>query len=103
MTSGTPDFEAAGPDLLISQLPGLTFHLRRSPVVRTSGLSPDEITYFRRLVTYLYTFATRALVPPVGGVDVSPIIWVGMISFMNEILLGKQGLLVLLANKQLGG
>ena len=46
---------------------------------------------------------TRALVPPVGGVDVSPIIWVGMISFMNEILLGKQGLLVLLANKQLGG
>ena len=46
---------------------------------------------------------TRSLVPPVGGVDVSPIIWVGMISFMNEILLGKQGLLVLLANKQLGG
>jgi YggT family protein len=46
---------------------------------------------------------TRALVPPVGGVDVSPIIWVMMISFMNEILLGKQGLLVLLSNKQLGG
>ena len=42
---------------------------------------------------------TRALVPPVGGVDVSPIIWVGMISFMNEILLGKQGLLVLLSNQ----
>lgn len=46
---------------------------------------------------------TRALVPPVGGVDVSPIIWVGVISFMNEILLGKQGLLVLLASKQLAG
>ena len=45
---------------------------------------------------------TRALVPPVGGVDVSPIIWVGGISFMNEILLGKQGLLVLLASKSLG-
>ena len=44
---------------------------------------------------------TRALVPPVGGVDVSPIIWVGMISFMNEILLGKQGLLILLSNKQI--
>ena len=43
---------------------------------------------------------TRSLVPPVGGVDVSPIIWVGMISFMNEILLGKQGLLVLLSQKQ---
>ena len=44
---------------------------------------------------------TRALVPPVGGVDVSPIIWVGMISFMNEILLGKQGLLILLSNNQI--
>ena len=33
--------------------------------------------------------------------DVSPIIWVGMISFMNEILLGKQGLLILLSNKQM--
>ena len=44
---------------------------------------------------------TRSLVPPVGGVDVSPIIWVGMISFMNEILLGKQGLLILLSNKQM--
>ena len=42
---------------------------------------------------------TRSAIPPVGGVDVSPIIWVGMISFLNEILLGKQGLLVLLSNK----
>ena len=46
---------------------------------------------------------TRAMIPPVGGVDVSPIVWVMTISFMNEILLGKQGLLVLLSNKQLGG
>jgi|TARA_B100000683_G_scaffold34624_1_gene30280 YggT family protein len=43
------------------------------------------------------------MIPPVGGVDVSPIVWVMTISFMNEILLGKQGLLVLLSNKQLGG
>ncbi len=46
---------------------------------------------------------TRAMIPPVGGVDVSPIVWVMTISFMNEIRLGKQGLLVLLSNKQLGG
>jgi YggT family protein len=46
---------------------------------------------------------TRSLVPPVGGVDVSPIIWVMAISFMNEILLGKQGLLILLSNKQMMG
>jgi YggT family protein len=32
-------------------------------------------------------------------VDVSPIVWVALLSFLNEILLGKQGLLVLLSNK----
>ena len=32
-----------------------------------------------------------------SGVDVSPIVWVALTSFMNEILVGKQGLLVLLA------
>lgn len=41
----------------------------------------------------------RKLVGGVGGVDVSPIVWVALISFGNEILLGKQGLLVLLASK----
>jgi YggT family protein len=34
-----------------------------------------------------------------SGVDVSPIVWVAAISFTNEILLGKQGLLVLLSQK----
>jgi hypothetical protein len=34
-----------------------------------------------------------------SGVDTSPIVWVALISFMNEILLGKQGLLVLLSQK----
>ena len=38
--------------------------------------------------------------PPLhSGVDVSPIVWVALISFTNEILLGKQGLLVLLSQK----
>ena len=62
------------------------------------------VSRFPWVVAYLPTEPllkpTRSLVPPVGGVDVSPIIWVGMISFMNEILLGKQGLLVLLSAKQ---
>lgn len=43
---------------------------------------------------------TRRLIPPVGGVDVAPVIWVAMMSFMNEILLGQQGLLVLLSQQQ---
>ncbi len=40
--------------------------------------------------------ATRAVVPLVGGVDVTPIVWVGLISFLNEILLGPQGILMLI-------
>ncbi len=36
---------------------------------------------------------TRKLAPPLGGVDISPIIWVGVFSLVREVLLGQQGLL----------
>jgi YggT family protein len=39
----------------------------------------------------------RRVVPPWGGVDISPIIWVGIITLLREVLLGQQGLLRLLA------
>ena len=42
---------------------------------------------------------TRQVFQPVGGVDISPIIWVAFLSFMNEILVGPQGILILLSNK----
>ena len=35
----------------------------------------------------------RKVVPPFGGVDISPIIWVAFISLLREILVGQQGLL----------
>jgi YggT family protein len=38
----------------------------------------------------------RKLVPPIGGVDITPIIWVGIFSLLREILLGQQGLLTML-------
>ncbi len=38
----------------------------------------------------------RKLIPPIGGVDITPIIWVGIFSLLREILLGQQGLLTLL-------
>jgi YggT family protein len=38
----------------------------------------------------------RKLVPPLGGVDITPIIWVGIFSLLREILLGQQGLLTML-------
>ena len=41
---------------------------------------------------------TRKLIPPIGGVDVGPVIWIGVISFLREILVGQQGLLKLALN-----
>ena len=38
----------------------------------------------------------RKVVPPIGGVDITPIIWVGIFSLVREILLGQQGLLTML-------
>ena len=36
---------------------------------------------------------TRKFVAPIGGVDVTPVIWVGLISLTRELLVGQQGLL----------
>ena len=38
---------------------------------------------------------TRKFIPPIGGVDVGPIVWIGIISFLREILVGQQGLIKL--------
>ncbi|MBD2357763.1 YggT family protein [Tolypothrix sp. FACHB-123] len=39
----------------------------------------------------------RKLIPPIGGVDITPIIWVGIFSLLREILLGQQGLLTMMS------
>jgi YggT family protein len=36
---------------------------------------------------------TRALIQPIGGVDVAPVIWVGLVSLVRELLVGQQGVL----------
>ena len=36
---------------------------------------------------------TRQVVAPIGGVDVTPVIWVGLVSLVRELLVGQQGLL----------
>lgn len=48
------------------------------------------------LPTEPFLIPTRKLIPPLGGVDISPIVWVGIISLLREILLGQQGLLTML-------
>jgi YggT family protein len=36
---------------------------------------------------------TRRLIRPIGGVDVTPVVWVGLISLTRELLVGQQGLI----------
>ena len=36
---------------------------------------------------------TRKFIAPIGGVDITPVIWVGLISLMRELLVGQQGVL----------
>lgn len=38
---------------------------------------------------------TRQVVSPIGGVDISPIIWVGIVTLVRELLLGQQGLIAI--------
>ena len=39
---------------------------------------------------------SRKIIPPLGGVDITPIIWVGICTLLREILLGQQGLITML-------
>jgi YggT family protein len=43
-----------------------------------------------------FLIPTRKIVQPLGGVDITPIIWVGIFSLLREILLGQQGLFTML-------
>ena len=45
---------------------------------------------------------SRRLIQPIGGVDVTPVIWVGLISLLRELLVGQQGLLSLIALRAQG-
>ncbi len=50
---------------------------------------------FAYLPTEPFLVPTRKVIPPLGGVDISPIIWVGIFSLLREFLLGQQGLITL--------
>lgn len=61
------------------------------------------VTKFPYVVAYAPTepflAVTRKVIPPLGGVDVTPVVWFGLVSFLNEILVGPQGLLILLSQQ----
>ena len=44
---------------------------------------------------------TKKIVPPIGGVDVTPVIWIGLISLIREILVGQQGVIKLILKANL--
>lgn len=48
------------------------------------------------IATEPFLAPTRRLIPPLGGVDISPIIWVGVVTLLRELLVGQQGLILLL-------
>lgn len=58
-----------------------------------------NLSQFPYVLVYLPTepflVPTRKIIPPLGGVDISPIIWVGIFSLLREILLGQQGIITL--------
>ena len=54
------------------------------------------------LPTEFLLVPVRKLVPPFGGVDISPIIWVGITTLLREVLLGQQGILWMLASSSTG-
>ena len=44
---------------------------------------------------------TKKIIPPIGGVDVTPVIWIGIISLIREIFVGQQGLIKLIIKANL--
>lgn len=47
------------------------------------------------LPTEPFLAPSRKLIPPMGGVDITPILWVGIFSLIRELLLGQQGLITM--------
>ena len=58
-----------------------------------------DLKKFPFVIAYLPTepflAPTRKVIQPLGGVDITPIVWVGIFSLLREVLLGQQGIITL--------
>ena len=58
-----------------------------------------DLTEFPYKLIYLPTepflAPTRKIVQPLGGIDITPIIWLGIFTLLREILLGQQGIITM--------
>mmetsp|Transcript_2747 Transcript_2747/g.7694 ORF Transcript_2747/g.7694 Transcript_2747/m.7694 type:complete len:174 (+) Transcript_2747:60-581(+) len=61
------------PETKISKMPWLLVALPTEPLLRS----------------------VKGVVPPAFGVDITPVVWLGLFTFIHEILLGQQGLLTM--------
>ncbi|KGG16879.1 YggT family protein [Prochlorococcus sp. MIT 0602] len=43
--------------------------------------------------TEIFLANTRRFIAPIGGVDITPVIWFGIISLSRELLVGPQGII----------
>ncbi len=53
---------------------------------------PYSLVY---LPTEPFLAPTRNFVPPLGGIDITPVIWLGIFTLLREILLGQQGIITM--------
>ncbi|MBE9221648.1 YggT family protein [Cyanobacterium stanieri LEGE 03274] len=53
---------------------------------------PYKIAY---LPTEPFLIPTRKVIPPLGGIDITPIIWLGIFTLLREVLLGQQGIITM--------
>ena len=79
----------------LSQRSSLTLIDKDSPVYAVAmagNLVLDRVETLNREVLGKSLVATRRIIQPIGGVDVTPVVWVGLLSLVREILVGQQGL-----------
>jgi YggT family protein len=83
----------------LSLLLGLAIFLFIFRIVLTWYPQVDLNRFPFNLITWPtepFLVPVRKILPPIGGVDISPIIWVGIFSLLREILIGQQGLLTMM-------
>lgn len=57
----------------------------------------DKFPYsWIKIPTEPFLAPTRKIVQPLGGVDITPIVWIGIFSLLRELLLGQQGILTMM-------
>ena len=58
-----------------------------------------DLTQFPYKLAYIPTepflVFTRKIVPPLGGIDITPVIWLGITTLLREVLLGQQGIITM--------